>query len=181
MKDDGNQSIKEDFNKFLDTPSVIPPSHLSKKIQNRIHLNLNPPILMVFGKLVLAHLIVGPISLTFCSQFGMGQSHHSGNGFSKYMMGLGMETCMIVCGAIFLIFSLLAATLILRIEELKIIRKTCLLQVLGLGLLSIGAFVCMGSDLVFSLTMYWLTGAAIGGMIAIEATWWVRKRSSAFI
>jgi hypothetical protein len=181
MKIDGNQSIKEDFNKFLDTPSIIPPSHLSKKIHNRIQRDLNPPIWMVFGKLVLGHVIVGPISLTFCSQFGMGQSHHSGNEFTKFVMSFGMETCMMVCGAIFLTFSLLAASLILRIEELRIIRKTRFLQVLGLGLLSIGAFVCMGRNLVFSLTMFWITGAAIGGIIAIEVTWWVRKRNSAFI
>ncbi|OFZ20695.1 MAG: hypothetical protein A2X94_08540 [Bdellovibrionales bacterium GWB1_55_8] len=170
-------SKREDFEAFLTAEQLNPPPVLTDAILSRVHADLNPTALSVFTKVAGIHAIVGILSLVFvCPQFGVSPLGHTA--IMEWFMQFGHEVCMIACGAVFLGGSALAMSLVLRREEVRVIRRTKLMQLGVLGLLSIGAFLCAGAGVVASLAMFWLLGSFVGGMASLEIGWVLRQRLS---
>ena len=171
--------IKE-FEEFLGVQPQLPPEHLSQSILSYVHSDLNPSPWKVFSKLSLIHALVGGITLLFCPQFGL--SLWDGMGMMHIFMKWGEQVCMLACGAVFMAGSLLVASLGLRVEEIRVIRKTELLQISILGLLSLGAFLCLGLNIVLSLAAFWFLGSLFGGIITLELGWklrlWLQSRAN---
>lgn len=168
-----SQEWMQEFQEFMSIEPTDPHERLSQQILSRVHSDLNPPVLKVFLKLSLIHAVVGATTLLFCPQFGVNLL--GGMGLMTLFMKWGEQACMLGCGAVFMGTSLLVASFVLRAEEVRVIRKTELLQVAALGLLSFGVFLCAGLVAVFGLSFFWLLGSLIGGLVTLEAGWALRN------
>lgn len=180
-KTPSTQEWMDEFKEFVSAEPVNPPKVLSDSILSRVHRDLHPSVWSVFLKLSAIHAIVGGVTLLFCPQFGF--SLTSGMGLMGLFMRWGEQACMLGCGAVFMGGSLLTASLALRPEEVRAIRKTELLQITVLALLSVGAFVCTGTAAVESLALFWILGSILGGLGTFELGWvirrWILTRGSA--
>ena len=163
----------KDFQEFLNSDGITPPAKVTEAIFSRINRDLNPPAWAVFTKLALVQAVVGTITLLFCPQFGIGL--FSGMGLMSIFMGLGETACMAACGGLFLGTGALVGSLILKPEEVKIIRRNRLLQLALLGTLSIGTFICLGASVVVALGFAWLVGSTLGGIATLELGWFIRS------
>lgn len=165
----------KDFNEFMNAPSGPVPAHLFHRIKEIVYKDLNPSPWMVFAKLAGIHAVVGSLSLLICSQFGMGPAY--GNKvFMSLVMRFGEIGCMTFCGSLFVGLSLLVAGLVLTTPEVKVLKQTEFLQITALGILSIGAFLCLGADAATGLSLFWLLGALTGGVAMTELSWRMRTR-----
>ncbi len=163
-----------ELREFVQAVPVAPSQGLSDSILSRVHRDLHPSFLALFLKLSAIHAIVGGVTLAFCPQFGLGLT--AGMGLMGFFMRWGEQACMVGCGAVFMGGSLLIASLVLRPEEVRAIRKTELLQVGMLALLSIGSFVCTGAAVVVSLGLFWILGSIVGGLGTLELGWAFRRQ-----
>ncbi|MGE4234095.1 MAG: hypothetical protein AB7F43_12275 [Bacteriovoracia bacterium] len=173
-QDDKDKLWLKDFKDFVSSAPVNPPKEISDRIFKTVHEDLHPPFWKVFSKLALIHLVVGSIVLLFCPQFGI--SLFGGMGLMSLFMRFGEQACMAACGAVFTGASALTASLILRPQEIGIIRKTRSLQISGLAMLSMGVFICAGADVIASLALFWTAGAVLGGIGFFELGWILRSR-----
>lgn len=168
-----------ELSEFISVEPVQPPKALSELITGRVHEDLNPVLWKVFLKLTFIHALVGGVTLAFCPQFGFGLT--SGMGLMGLFMRFGNEACMVGCGAVFMGGSLLVASLALKTAEVRVIRRTEILQVSLLAFLSIGVFICTGSEAIEGLTLFWVMGSVIGGLgtfeLGLKFRQWVMART----
>lgn len=157
----------EEFNEFISAEPVQPPQNVTENIVFRVHSDLNPTSWLVFAKLSAIHAVVGFVTLLFCPQFGFGFTE--GMGLMALFMKYGDQVCMLGCGAVFMSGSALTASLLLKREELRAIRKVEALQISALALISMGVFICAGVGIVMSLGAFWVLGSILGGIGTFEA------------
>lgn len=155
-----------EFKDFVEAGEIAPPCSLSSRILGDIRSDLNPTLWRVFGKLMGIQAAVGSASLLLCPQFGIGPIRHSG--LKEVLMSLGDHGCMLGCGAFFLGSSAFVASFCLRPEEIRVIRRGEVLQFALLGVLSLGAFVCLGQGIVPGLALLWFLGSVLGGVLTLE-------------
>lgn len=176
----GSESKYKDWERdFAEFASVEPgavPATLSSSILDRVRSDLHPSAFKVFGKTAAVHTLVGAGTLLFCPQFGL--SFTSSHGLMHYLMQFGESVCMLGCGAFFTALSLLVASLVLRPEEVRALKERQVLQLAFLSTLSLGAFLCLGGEVVLSLGLIWTLGAIIGGAASLEAGWAYRRYSA---
>jgi hypothetical protein len=153
---------------------IAPPSGLTEGLLAKVTADLNPPTWKVFFKLGLVHAVVGSLTLLICPQFGLGPRL----GLMTYLMKLGPHVCMFGCGTLFLGVSALVSAFLLRPEEIRVLRKTVLLQFPLLGLASIGVFLLFGAAVVVNLALVWILGSILGGLGSLELGWLIRARLS---
>ena len=156
---------REDFQEFVRGDSAAVPSGIAHSILEEVHRDLNPSPWLVFVKLLGIHSVVGTFSLGICNQFGM-SPFRTGFSFSEYFMKFGHSTCMFLCGVLFLGLSVLLCRSVIRIEELRVLQRNIWLQVLGLSLISLGAFAALGAEFTLIIGGLWLLGAMLGGAAA---------------
>lgn len=162
-----------EFQEFTSAPEMIPPPIFTERIMDQIRKDLNPAAWRVFAKVGFLHVFAGSLSLMLCPQFGMNPMHHGG--LMMVFMSMGPYPCMFACGAFFVGISALLAGLILRPEEVRVVRRTRVVQFGILSLLSIGVFLCMGAEIIGSLALAWVLGSVIGGLATLELGWVVRR------
>lgn len=167
------KKLREEFREFATLDRVEVPKGFSEKILDHVRTSLNPSGASVFLKLTLIHFLVGAATLSFCPQFGV--SLTSSMGLMHYLMQFGESVCMLGCGAVFMGSSLLVASLALRPEEVKVLRRNRVLQILSLAALSIGALIGVGGEVVISFGLIWVLGAILGGTGFLQLGWMIRK------
>ncbi|MBY0472137.1 hypothetical protein K2X30_13300 [bacterium] len=171
------QEWTQEFQEFMGADEAQVPKAVSDSILARVHKDLNPSSWLVFTKLSAIHTVMGFIMLLFCPQFGLGFTNDMG--LMALFMRFGDQACMLGCGAVFMSGSALTASLVLRSEEIRVIRKTELLQISSLALLSMGVFICAGVGVVASLGAFWILGSILGGLGTFELGWALRRRLQA--
>jgi hypothetical protein len=164
---------QREFAEFSAAESTEVPDALSGAILGRVEADLHPSPFRVFAKVAAIHAGVGAATLLACPQFGL--SYFGNHGLMHYLMQYGEGVCMLGCGAFFTVFSVLAASLVLRPEEVRAFKGNEILQLASLVTLSIGAFLFAGGTIVFTLALIWSLGAILGGAISLEAGWAIRK------
>ena len=175
MEKNRSSRWEDDFREFLQAESREVPAALSESVRGSMHALLNPSPLRVFGKVLLIQFIIGTASLLICPQFGV--SLGSGHGLMHYLMRFGSGVCMLGCGAIFTGASLFLAGTLLKTEEVRALRSHRFLHMASVATLSLGAFLCVGGEIVASLGIIWLAGAILGGLATLEAGWKLRRWS----
>jgi hypothetical protein len=165
--------LKEEFREFSSLEGISVPKNLSENIFKKIRADLNPPATMVFLKVTFIHLFVGLATLAFCPQFGV--SFTSSMGLMTYLMQYGEAVCMMGCGALFIGASLLAASLLLRPEEVKVIHRNRILQITSLASLSVIVLSMMSGDVAITLGLVWMLGAIVGGAASLQVGWTIRR------
>jgi hypothetical protein len=173
MENNEKQNWTKDFTEFVSIEESSVPQSLNDNVQNVILDALNPSGFKVFVKLSLITFIVGFITLLFCPQFGI--SLTSSMGLMHYLMPFGDAVCMISCGGLFAGSSVFVASLVLLPEEVLRLKKHFGLQLASLSILSVGTFLCVGGDVVFTLGLIWAFGAIMGGAVSLESGWRLRK------
>lgn len=162
-----------DFREFLDADASTPPAALTEGVITVVQTELNPSFGGILSKLAVIQAVSGAISLLYCPQFGL--SVTSGHGLMQYLMQYGAEVCMAGCGALFTGLSLLVASLLLRPEEVRVLRSHRLLQATVISALSLGAFACAGATIFSGLAIVWAAGATLGAITTLELGWSLRR------
>lgn len=157
----------EDFKDFVNSDGIPVPEEFSNQILRQVHRDLNPSAWLVFGKLLGIHTLVGTLSLAICNQFGL-NPFHTNFSLSDYFMKFGHSTCMVLCGVLFIGLTIGLSYLVLRREELLVLSKNAPLQVFGLSILSLVAFIGFGAEIVLGIAGLWFLGAMIGGLVATK-------------
>lgn len=163
-----------EFQAFMSAEAVEPPSALSSEIVAKVHADLHPPVASVFSKMAAIHFVVGTLMLFICPQFGI--ALFDGMGLMSLFMHYGEMVCSVACGAVFLGSSAFTASLLLRPEEINVIRRTKFLQLWILAMLSIGVFISLGATIVMTLGIAWVIGSVIGGFTTLELGWLIRSQ-----
>jgi hypothetical protein len=173
-----NQEWLKEFSTFLSVDEIRPPAHVEAAIKTAVERSLNPNPWSVFSKVAFVQVIVGFISLLFCPQFGF--SPTGTMGLMSILMSYGMGVCMAGCGFFFLGSSLLSSSLVLRPEEVQVLYRNRFLQIALVSLLAVGTFLCLGAEIFEVLTLSWMGGSIVGGLISLEVGWkfrkWIRNR-----
>jgi hypothetical protein len=177
MTENKTLNRNQEFAEFLASERGEVPPGLSRELFTRVHADLNPSSAQVFGKISLIQLGVGTGSLLFCPQFGI--AFTSSRGIMPYLMQFGEGICMLGCGALFTGVSILVGSLILRPEEVRVLRERKILLLASLATLSMGAFLCLGAEVVAGLGVAWVLGAFLGSVTTLEIGWRLRRLSLA--
>jgi hypothetical protein len=164
---------KEDFRAFLSVGATRVPSSLEEKVLGDIEKQINPSIMKVFSKALSVHFLISLLTFFFCPQFAF--SLVSYFDLSSYLMKFGHTVCMIGCGAVFTGFSFATMSILLKPEEIRVLREHTAFYLLSLSGLSLGAFICFGADIVLGVGATWLLGATLGGYLMLEFGWKTRK------
>jgi hypothetical protein len=175
MKSSSRNQMREwsqDFQEFLSVEEKNPPMILTQQIYQSIHRDLNPSKYRVFSKLALIHGFVGTFTLFFCPYSEL-YSIESFN-IMHVLMNFGEQVCMLGCGALFLGTSSFVASLLLRPEEVQVIRKARILQISIVALLSMALFMSTGLLLLENLALFWALGSILGGLLTLEFGWALR-------
>lgn len=163
----------DEFQSFASAEEVAPPRKLSSHILTKVRADLNPSSWFVFSKLVFIHLLVGTLTLLACPQLGI--NILPGHGLMAVFMKLGETGCTAACGAFFLGTSTFMASLLLRPDEIRTIRRTELIQIAALSLLSLAIFLSVGASTVTSLVLAWTIGSVVGALTTFEFGWIARR------
>jgi hypothetical protein len=164
---------QKEFTEFAASEAAEVPSGISELLVAQVRSDLHPGLFLVFTKVALIHTLVGAMTLLACPQFGI--SLTGNHGLMPYLMQYGENICMLGCGAFFTALSLLAASLLLRPEEVRVFKGNQILQLASLATYSIGAFLFLGGEVVVALALIWSLGAILGGALMLEAGWACRK------
>lgn len=158
----------EEFKEFLQAEGSSVPKEVSESILSRVRKDLNPSAWMVFAKLLGIHGVLGTLSLAICSQFGL-NPFNTNFSLSEYFMKFGHSACMFFCGVLFIGLTVLLGSFLLRREELLVLSRNSPLQIFGLSVFSIVAFIGFGAEIVLGIGVLWFVGAMIGGLVAAKA------------
>lgn len=174
MKQNDQNWLKE-YESFLQSDATPVPKSITETVMTRMQALIHPSAWIVFLKVLAIHTGVGTLSLAICHQFGMNpfQTNFSIADWAMAMWGHG--ACMVVCGTVFVGLSFLAAGTFLSIEEIRALRRTEFLQTLAIGVASLAIFALVGAELVLTFSALWLVGAFVGGLLATESIWRVRR------
>jgi hypothetical protein len=175
-----NESKKSltEYEAFLKFENVAVPKELSARVFSAMKDLLNPSGWAVFFKILGIHITVGFLSLSICHQFGMNPFATNISLDSWFMSMWGHGTCMVACGILFVGLSFLSAGYFLSIEEVRALRRTEFIQTFTLGIVSLMMFAAFGAELALTFAGLWLLGGLIGGFVATEAVWFLRRRAT---
>lgn len=162
-----NNKLEEEFKEFLDEPAFGPPASLSERVLSEVHKKLNPNSWLVFSKLSLVHFFGGLITLSMCPQFGINLLG-ADLGLIKVFYRFGTYGCVTACGALFISLTTILALITLRPEEIRKVRQLWFLQIATLSLLSLGVFLMLDADILWSFAIFWIIGGLLGGLMTLE-------------
>lgn len=165
----------KEYSEFLDSETARVPSELGQKVLSRVHKLLHPSAWSVFARVLGIHIVVGFLSLSICHQFEMNPFGTESSLSNWFMNMWGHSTCMILYGGLFLSASIFSAGYFLSLEEVRALKQTGFIQSLALGGVSLGLFAIFGAELAVAFAGLWLLGAVVGGFVATEAVWRIKR------
>ena len=162
-----NEEWGREFLEFIEAEPAGPPIAVSEKIHKAVAGDLKPLIWKVLLKFGMIQTVVAFITLLVCPQFelDLGLIRHDDAHLRALLGELGY---MALCGAIFLGSGAILATIILRTEELRAIKKSEYLYLFLISALALMIFRQLGTPTVFSSYVAWFAGA-FGGSLAAFA------------
>ncbi|MGE3683780.1 MAG: hypothetical protein AB7G93_18835 [Bdellovibrionales bacterium] len=164
-----------EYEAFLSAEYVDVPKEATDKVLSYMQDLINPSAWSVFFKILGIHVGVGFLSLSVCHQFGMNPFGTKTSLDGWFMAMWGHSACMIACGVLFLSVSVLTAGHFLSVEEVRALRRTEFIQTLSLGAVSLAVFATFGAELAITFAGLWLLGGLVGGFIATETIWKLRR------
>lgn len=169
------KKFQQDQHEFFTASSepLVPPTTLMRQVQR--DLATSPA--EVFTKLAAIFLCSSAATLTVCPQFGV-RLLGEGMGLMHAFMFFGTYGCLVACGAFFLGSAFFMAGLILRGEELRLLRRHRWLTATALTALALGFFLMISTEIVLGLAFAWFIGALLGGTAMLELSWSLRFRTA---
>ncbi len=86
----------------------------------------------------------------------------------RFFLPFGTYGCVALCGAFFVGATLFASGIILRPEELRVLRGHRLLQISALTLVSLGALIMLEAEVLLAFAFAWIIGSILGGIAMLE-------------
>lgn len=130
----------------------------------------------VFGKVAFLHLVFGLLSLLVCNQFGLNPFNTTFS-LSNWFIEIGGDMfCMSLCGMLFMGSTYIFSNFFLTLEEFESVKRHKWLQTGVLGLVSLASFYFFGAHLVVAVTLLWLSGVLMGGLLSVELSCYLRQR-----
>ena len=145
------------------------PKSLTLKIQQNIGTRLKPKLSLLIPKLFATHAITAVITLSVCPQFGFKLFKLPINLMNSIMF-MGMPACYFLCGLFFTATSLLVASIVLKRDEIRMLRFHKILSCSAIILGSIGFFSIMNPNLFLEFSILWLLGAMVGVIGTLEVS-----------
>ena len=173
-KDKNTHDWAHDFVDFANQKGQALPEEASQNILAKVRADLSPSVFLVFFKTAAINFFVGCLTILYCPQFGL--SLTSSMGLMHYLMKYGDSVCMLGCGAFFTGVGLLVVSLVLRPEEIRVLKEHQVLNLTFIASLSLGALLCLGGQVALSMGFVWALGAIIGGALSLELGWVYRKK-----
>lgn len=174
MTTENKKNASSEFQEFMgiEPQALATTASLFVKLQSRLF----PNPWRVFGKMALIHLVFGLLSLSVCNQFGL-NPFKTDFSLSNWLMMIGGEDfCMSLCGMLFMGSTYIFSNFFLTLEELESVKRHKWLQTGVLGLVSLASFYFFGAHLVVAVTLLWLTGALMGGLLSVELSYQFRQK-----
>ena len=160
-----NEELRKEFLEFIEAEEIDPPMAVSEKIHKAVDKELNPFLWKVFLKFGLVQTVASFMTLLFCPQFelDLGLVKHND---AHLRALLGDAGYMALCGAIFLGSGSLMASILLRVEELRTIKKSDYIYLFIASALALVIFRQLGTPTVPASYAAWFAGA-FGGSAAV--------------
>lgn len=159
-----------EYEKFLNSEKSEMPDDVDQKILAKLKKLVDPSPLIVFLKVLAIHSVIGFLSLSICHQFGI-NPFNTNKSIADWLMHVGgHNACMVGCGVLFVGISLFLAGYFLSIEEIIALKRTKVLQVVSLGVISLSLLIAVGAQVALTIGLLWFLGAIIGGMAAVETS-----------
>lgn len=159
--------FKDDFNSFKNSPDKDVPKNLQENILKTINLELNPPHTTVFFKLITIQAFIGFITLLFCPQFNLSLTKNY-DLFHYFHYTFGSSICMMICGSIFIGTGAIFATTILKVSELRMIRRNRFLYYVSITGIFISTLMVFGAQIYLESLGFWIIGALISANFILE-------------
>lgn len=162
-----NEEWGKEFLEFIEAESINPPMAVSEKIHKAVDKDLSPLIWNVFFKFGLIQTTVAFMTLLVCPQFelDLGLIKHNDTHLRAL---LGEAGYMALCGAIFLSSGSVMASILLRVEELRAIKKTDYIYLFLASTLALMIFWQLGTPSVLASYAAWFAGAFGGSITGFE-------------
>ncbi len=159
-----NEEWERELLEFIEAEAVDPPMAVSEKIHKAVGKELSPLIWKVLFKFGLIQFAVAFMTLLVCPQFelDLGLIKHDD---AHLRALLGEAGYMALCGAIFLSSGAVLASILLRVEELRAIKKGEYLYLFLASALALMIFQQLGTPTVLASYAAWFAGA-FGGSVA---------------
>lgn len=159
-----------EYEEFLNTEKSEMPDDVDQRVLANLKKLVDPSPLIVFLKVLAIHTVIGFLSLSICHQFGI-NPFNTDKSMADWMMHVGGHNiCMIGCGVLFVGLSLFLGGHFLSIEEVIALKRTKVLQVVSLGVISLSLLIAVGAQVALSIGLLWFIGAMIGGIAAVETS-----------
>ena len=157
----------EEFLEFIEAEAVDPPMAVSEKIHKTVGKDLTPLIWKVLFKFGLIQFAVAFMTLLVCPQFelDLGLIKHDD---AHLRALLGEAGYMALCGAIFLSSGAVMASILLRVEELRAIKKSEYIYLFLASAIALMIFWQLGTTSVLASYAAWFTGAFGGSITGFE-------------
>lgn len=162
-----NEEWGQEFLEFIEAEAIEPPMAVSEKIHKAVDKDLNPLIWEVLFKFGLIQTAVAFVTLLVCPQFelDLGLIKHDD---AHLRALLGEAGYMALCGAIFLSSGAIIASVLLRVEELRAIKKADYLYLFLASALALMIFWQLGTTSVLASYAAWFAGAFGGSITGFE-------------
>lgn len=167
--------LSEEFRAFMDAGEVSPPAGIKAQIFDHVARDLNPSFWNVLVRVLGIHAVLSVVTLSICSQFGV-QLFPLLDLMNTFMFYAGHTYCMAFCGALYIGSSALSLSLVLTPEQVRVVRKNSLLQLLILSFLSLAILLFFGAEILLFPALLWLSGALIAGVLSLELGWSLRAQ-----
>ena len=162
-----NEEWGKEFLEFIEAEAIDPPMAVSEKIHKTVGKDLTPLIWKVLFKFGLIQFAVAFMTLLICPQFelDLGLVKHDD---AHLRALLGEAGYMALCGAIFLSSGAVMASILLRVEELRAIKKSEYLYLFLASALALMIFQQLGTPSVLASYAAWFAGAFGGSVTGFE-------------
>ncbi|MCO4795310.1 MAG: hypothetical protein KC493_16445 [Bacteriovoracaceae bacterium] len=171
-----NDKLQKEWEEFKSHDAKEVPENLEVKLKGSILSKLNPKKSLLFAKLALVQSFIGTLTLLFCPQFEFSLTandklyHFFHNQFGHY-------GCMVACGALFLGSGMIFAGLILNEDEIRGIKKSRSLFIAAVTGASMTVFLLVGAKFYLDLTLFWVLGTLLGGLLSFETSSWIKIKA----
>lgn len=171
---DFDKKMERDFLDFTNSKGLSPPESLSYKVLNFVQADLNPSHKVVFSKLLGIQAFIGFLTLIFCPQFDFSLTNNY-ELFHYFHYAFGIYICSAICGALFVGSGAVFSAYLLRSSEVRKIKEFRFLYYFAVSILAMGGFFLLGAKIYLTLSLYWLIGATLGGIMFFELNTLIRK------
>jgi hypothetical protein len=137
-----------------------------------VESDLHPSWGRVLGKALGVHVVVGAGTLSVCPQFGFAPGRSQV--LFEFLMRYGHAACTAACGGFFLGMSALSVALVLRREEVALLRRHRVFPWVSLSIFSLLFFRAVGAVEFDLVLLAWIVGAVTVAAGSAELGWGIR-------